>query len=117
MANEGEDFFGKCYNCSKEGHLWQDCKKPLKPALKLVLKSENEHKACQTMSKQLNQIGGATVKEGCTPKVPLAPANHTWDRWLGPENIDQVLINSELATALIDNGTQMNVVTPSFVKR
>ena len=39
------------------------------------------------------------------------------DRWLGPENIGQTLIDGEPVTALIDNGTQVNMVTPSFVKK
>ena len=44
MADEEKDFFGKCYNCGKVGHPWRDCKKPLKSALKLALKSENDQK-------------------------------------------------------------------------
>ena len=39
------------------------------------------------------------------------------DRWLGPENIGQILVNGQLVTALIDNGTRMNTVTPLFVKQ
>ena len=39
------------------------------------------------------------------------------DRWLGPENIGQILVNGQLVTALIDNGARMNTITPSFVKR
>ena len=39
------------------------------------------------------------------------------DLWLGPENITQAVINSEPASALIDNSTRINVVTPSFAKR
>ena len=45
-TDEVEDIFGKCYNCSEEGHPGQDSKKPLKPYLKLSLKSENDWKAC-----------------------------------------------------------------------
>ena len=37
MADEGEAFFGKCYNCRELGHAWPDCKKPLKPAFRLAL--------------------------------------------------------------------------------
>ena len=39
------------------------------------------------------------------------------DQWLGPENIGQTLIDCEPVPALIDNGAQVNTVTPSFVKR
>ena len=45
VANEGEAFFGKCYNCGELGHPWHDCKKPLKPALRLALNLEIERKA------------------------------------------------------------------------
>ena len=36
---------------------------------------------------------------------------------MGPENIDQVLVDGQPVTALIDNGTRMNTVTPSFVRQ
>ena len=71
-ADEGEAFFGKCYNCGKLGHLWCDCKKPLKPALRLVLNSELERKA-RLKEKKLNPNGGTGAKGGCIPKAPLAP--------------------------------------------
>ena len=76
MANEVEAFFGKCYNCGELGHPWHDCKKPLKPALRLALNSENERKAQQMEKKQLNQNGGAGVKGGHVPKARPAPAQN-----------------------------------------
>ena len=39
-ADEGEAFFGKCYNCGEPGHPWTECKKPMKPALRMALKAE-----------------------------------------------------------------------------
>ena len=69
-ADEGEAFFGKCYNC---GHPWHDCKKPLKPALWLALNSENGQKARRMEKKSLNHTGGTGVKGGHIPKAPLAP--------------------------------------------
>ena len=53
-ADEGEAFFGKCYNCREPGHPWQECKKPLKPALKLALITKNERKAALAEKKGLN---------------------------------------------------------------
>ena len=75
-ADEGEAFFGKCYNCGEPGHSWRDCKKPLKPTLRLALNSENERKAWRMEKKPLNQNRGAGVKGGRIPKAPPAPAQN-----------------------------------------
>ena len=72
-ADEGEAFFGKCYNCGELGHPWRECKKLLKPALKLALIAENERKAGLVEKKGLNQTGGTGVKGGHIPKAtPVA---------------------------------------------
>ena len=75
-ADEGEAFFGKCYNCGEPGHPWRDCKKPLKPALRLALNLELERKARLKEKKKLNLNGGTGVKGGCVPKAPLAPVQN-----------------------------------------
>ena len=74
-ADEGEAFFGKCYNCGEPGHPWCDCKKPLKPALRLALNSELERKA-RLKEKKLNPNGGTGVKGGRIPKAPPAPVQN-----------------------------------------
>ena len=37
-------------------------------------------------------------------------------RFIGPKNLGQVLIDDELTTCLLDNGAQLNFVTPSFAQ-
>ena len=74
MADEGEAFFRKCYNCGELGHPWWECKKPLKATLKLALIAENERKAAFAEKKGLNQTGGAGVKGSHVPKATLATA-------------------------------------------
>ena len=73
-ADEGKAFFGKCYNCGEPGHPWWECKKLLKPALKLALIAENERKATLVNKKGLNQTGGAGVKGAHVPKATPAAA-------------------------------------------
>ena len=75
-ADEVEACFRKCYNCREPGHLWHDCKKPLKPALRFALNSELERKARLRKKKQLNQNGGAGAKGGSIPKAPQAPVQN-----------------------------------------
>ena len=109
-ADEGEAFFGKCYNCGELGHPWCDCKKPLKPALRLALNSELKRKAQLKEKKKLNPNGGTGAKGGCIPKAPR-------DQWLGLENVGQTLIDGDPVPALINNGARVNTVTPAFVKK
>ena len=75
-ADEGKAFFGKCYNCGEPGHPWRDCKKPLKPALRLALNSELERRARLKEKKKLNPNGGTGAKGGHIPKAPPAPVQN-----------------------------------------
>ena len=72
MADEGEAFFGKCYNCGEPGHPWRECKKLMKPALRMALKAENERRATLGERKGLNQTGGTGAKGGHIPKTTPA---------------------------------------------
>ena len=73
-ADEGEAFFGKCYNCGEPSHPWRECKKPMKPTLRMALKVENEQRAALAEKKGLNQTGGTGVKGGHIPKATPATA-------------------------------------------
>ena len=35
-ADQSEQFFGACFNCRGEGHHWQQCPDPLRPALQEI---------------------------------------------------------------------------------
>ena len=42
----------------------------------------------------------------------LNPDPYCW--FIGPKNLSEVLINGELMTCLLDNGAQINFVTPTY---
>ena len=37
-------------------------------------------------------------------------------RFIGPKNRGQALINDELTTCLLDNGAQLNFITPAYAQ-
>ena len=37
--------------------------------------------------------------------------------FIGPKNLGEVLIDGELMTCLLDNGAQINFVTPTYVHK
>ena len=40
-----------------------------------------------------------------------------YQRWIGPKNWGEALIDGELTTCLLDNGAQLNFVTPDYAAR
>ncbi|MCG8621013.1 MAG: retropepsin-like domain-containing protein, partial [Proteobacteria bacterium] len=37
-----------------------------------------------------------------------------FQRWIGPQNWGEAIINGELTTCLLDNGAQLNFITPQY---
>ena len=46
-------------------------------------------------------------------KVPYLNPD-AFSRFIGPKNWGQALINDELTTCLLDNGAQLNFITPAY---
>ena len=38
-------------------------------------------------------------------------------QFIGPKNWDEALINNELVTCLLDNGSQLNFITPAYTRK
>ena len=45
----------------------------------------------------------------------LNPNPYCW--FIGPKNLGEVLIDGELMTCLLDNGAQINFVTPAYARK
>ena len=81
---------------------------------------------------QAPPVEGASLKQGGlregqakTLSAQLAGASHrvervpylnpdAFSRFIGPKNWGQALINNELTTCLLDNGAQLNFITPAY---
>ena len=59
--------------------------------------------------------GSAQGIEQCTQTPFLNP--DPFQQWHGVKNVAKVKINGESCMALLDNGMQINSITPNYVKR
>ena len=72
-------------------------------------------------SKQASPTGGqaktlSAQSAKATSRVGRVPYLNpdAFSRFIGPRNWGQALINDELTTCLLDNGAQLNFITPSY---
>ena len=68
MVDEAE-WWGRCFNCSKEGHRWAECTEPLKDSLKRAKEWANQKRQL------LNWNGGVRAKGAQSPQMGTAKAN------------------------------------------
>ena len=40
-----------------------------------------------------------------------------FQQWIGPKNLGEAVINGELTTCLLDNGAQLNFITPTYARQ
>ena len=40
-----------------------------------------------------------------------------FQRWIGPKNLGEAVIDGELTTCLLDNGAQLNFITPAYARQ
>ena len=108
----------RCYRCHQQGHLQKDCKEPeekKRPRAPLAEgasfsqvgagedQAENPSARSSRASDKPSQVKG-------TPYLNPDP----FCRFIGPRNWGEVLIDDKLTTCLLDNGSQLNFVTPTY---
>ena len=113
------------------GHHWAECTEPLKDSLKRAKGRANQKR------QSLNWDGGARAKGVQHPPLdwygqgrsspgqkltnPRLTPSAFWNedprnRWFDRSNLGMAMIDGMKTTCLIDNGAQVNLVTPEFVK-
>ena len=107
----------RCFTCNQQGHLQRDHWKyeekngngPLQP------KGPSLNKLAQERVKAKPPPPGLRHVSNKSPKVKRAPylSPDAFCRFIGPKNLGKALIDDELATCLLDNGAQLNFITPA----
>ena len=123
--------FRCCFDCLEEGHQWRDCKKtPLLQELQEILDREvlnrvghwkqgrpHSHEYQEWQGKGHNPNQTRTVKPESKETSFRYWNQDALSRWLGPENLGWALVDGIRTRVLLDNGAQVNSVTPTYVRR
>ena len=96
----------RCFTCNRPGHLTWDHQE---------WEEKNGIRPLQSKGPAPNKM--ALEKARPKPPQPGRPGPTHPDaffRFIGPKNWGQALINDELTTCLLDNGAQLNFITPAY---
>ena len=65
-----------------------------------------------------NASGGPKHVSNKSPKMKRAPYLNldAFHRFIGPKNLGKALVDDELVTCLLDNGAQLNFITPAYAQ-
>ena len=105
----------RCFTCDRPGHLawdhqeWEE-KNGIRP---LQLKGPPLKKAASEKAKQKPSQSSRSGASHRVERVPYLNPD-AFSRFIGPKNWGQALINDELTTCLLDNGAQLNFITPAY---
>ena len=107
----------KCFICQSGDHLMKDHYKKKKwdgaPAAKGASPKQVSSGDGQSLSARLSHISGSPSKVKGVPY--LNPDPYCW--FIGPQNWGKALTDEELTTCLLDNGSQLNFITPAYVHK
>ena len=110
----------RCFTCNKQGHLQKDhwkyeekngTRPPTAEGASPKQVSSRMGKA-KTLSARSNDISSKPSKVKRAPY--LNP--DAFYRFIGPKNRGKALIDDELTTCLLDNGAQLNFITPAYAQ-
>ena len=104
----------RCFTCNRPSHLTRDHQEW----------EEKWHQAppAEGASSKQGSLGEGQAKTlsaqsaGASHRVERVPYLNpdAFSRFIGPKNWGQALINDELTTCLLDNGAELNFITPAY---
>ena len=103
----------RCFTCSRPSHLawdhqeWKEKKWDQAPPAKGASSKQVGPREGQAKTLLAWSARGSHGVE----RVPYL---NPFSRFIGPKNWGQALINDELTTCLLDNGAQLNFITPAY---
>ena len=107
----------KCFLCQSGDHLMKDHYKVKKwggtPTAKGASPKQVATGDGQSLSAWSSNVSGSPSKVKGVPY--LNPDPYCW--FIGPKNWGKALIDEELMTCLLDNGSQLNIITPAYARK
>ena len=101
----------KCFLCQSGDHLMKDHYKVKNGVGPLQPKAPPQNKSAQETAKAF--LPGQATSQGTPPN--LNPDPYCW--FIGPKNWGKALTDEELMTFLLDNGSQLNFITPAYAHK
>ena len=107
----------KCFLCQSGDHLMKDHYKVKKwggaPTAEEASPKQVGSGDGQSLSTQSSNVSGSPSKVNGVPYLNLDP----YCQFIGPKNWGEALIDGELMTCLLDNGSQLNFITPAYAHK
>ena len=109
----------RCFTCNQQGHLQRDHWKYEEKNGNgpLQLKGPPLNKSAREGEDETPSTGPRRVPNKSS-KVKRAPYLNpdAFRRFIGPKNLGKALIDDELTSCLLDNGAQLNFITPAYAQ-
>ena len=105
----------RCFTCNRPGHLtrdhqeWEEKKRNQAPPGTGAYSKPIDPRKEQAKPLSARAAGASRRLE----RVPYLNPD-TFSRFIGPKNWGKALINDKLTTCLLDNGAQLNFITPAY---